>query len=307
MVMKNSGSANFLDLTNAILQTVAYADVFDYPLTSAEIHRYLTGRRASRDDVEQVLEEERLLSRAGNWYTLPGREQLATIRRRREQIAARMWAQASGYGRIIASLPFVRMLAVTGSLAMNNVENHPDIDYLIVTTSGRLWMVRAMALAVARMAALQGVRLCPNYLVTVQSLVFEEQTLYTAHELTQMIPLYGMDVYMRIDSLNRWKEHFLPNAEGLPPLMDRIPGLPGPDRVPVIKPVLEAALLNPLGARFEQWEMDRKIRKLSREQIASPESRFGEDYCKGHKNRHAERTERILRQRLENLRLEMPL
>ena len=305
--MKNSGSANFLDLTNAILQTVAYADVFDYPLTSAEIHRYLTGRRASRDDVEQVLEEERLLSRAGNWYTLPGREQLATIRRRREQIAARMWAQASGYGRIIASLPFVRMLAVTGSLAMNNVENHPDIDYLIVTTSGRLWMVRAMALAVARMAALQGVRLCPNYLVTVQSLVFEEQTLYTAHELTQMIPLYGMDVYMRIDSLNRWKEHFLPNAEGLPPLMDRIPGLPGPDRVPVIKPVLEAALLNPLGARFEQWEMDRKIRKLSREQSASPESRFGEDYCKGHKDRHAERTERILRQRLENLRLEMPL
>ena len=222
MVMENSGSANFLDLTNAILQTVAYADVFDYPLTSAEIHRYLTGRRASRDDVEQVLEEERLLSRAGNWYTLPGREQLATIRRRREQIAVRMWAQASGYGRIIASLPFVRMLAVTGSLAMNNVENHPDIDYLIVTTSGRLWMVRAMALAVARMAALQGVRLCPNYLVTVQSLVFEEQTLYTAHELTQMIPLYGMDVYMRIDSLNRWKEHFLPNAEGLPPLMDRI-------------------------------------------------------------------------------------
>jgi hypothetical protein len=302
--MNNSGSVFTLDLPNAILHTAAYADVFDYPLSSAEIHHYLTGVRASRDDVEQVLEKDGLLSRAGSWYTLPGREQLAAVRRHRQQIAARMWPQALGYGRLIAGLPFVRMLAVTGSLAMNNVENNPDIDYLVVTAAGRLWMVRAMVLAVARLAAVQGVRLCPNYLVTEQALAFEDQTLYAAHELAQMIPLSGMDIYRRIASLNRWKERLLPNAEGLPPgMLDRISLQ---DRRVRIKPALEAALLLPPGAWFERWEMGRKIRKLSYEQSASPESRFGADFCKGHKDRHAGRTEQILRQRLANLNLELP-
>jgi hypothetical protein len=301
--MMNSGSTYFLDLPNAILQTAAYADVFDYPLSLAEIHHYLTGLRASRAEVERVLRNEALLSRTGSWYTLPGRDGLAAIRRRREQIAARMWPQALGYGRLIAGLPFVRMVAVTGSLAMNNVENNPDIDYLVVTVGGRLWMVRAMVLAVARLAALQGVRLCPNYLVSEQALAFEEQTLYAAHELAQMIPLFGMDVYRRIASLNRWKERLLPNAEGLPPVMDRVPVW---NRLQGVKPAMEAALLLPPGAWFERWEMGRKIRRLSHEQSASPESRFGADFCKGHKDRHAERTEQILRQRLENLHLEMP-
>jgi len=301
--MDKTSSAFFLDLPDAILQTAAYADVFDYPLTSGEIHHYLTGIRASKEEVELVLKEDSILSRAGRWYTLPGREQLAATRRRREQIAARMWPQAINYGRLISGLPFVRMVAITGSLAMNNVENNPDIDYLVVTARGRLWMVRAMVLAAARSAALHGARLCPNYLVTEQALVFEEQSLYAAHELAQMIPLFGLDVYTRIISLNRWKDRFLPNAEGLPPIMDKIPA---PDRVLGMKSVLEAALLKPIGTRFERWEMDRKIRKLSSEQRASPESRFGADYCKGHKDRHAERTEQALRQRLAALRLEMP-
>ena len=163
------------DLHDAILRTVAYEDVFDYALTSGEIHRLLSGIRTGPEIVENTLHDHSVLSFSDGYYTLPGREALVTIRRRRNQAADRLWLEAIRYGKIIASLPFVRMLAVTGSLAMNNVEGSADIDYLVVTAAGRLWTCRAMILAVARLAALRRIRLCPNYLITERALSFPDR------------------------------------------------------------------------------------------------------------------------------------
>ena len=133
------------DLGQAILQTVAYADIFDYAITGKEILRYLTKTPASSQQVSVRLEafsRSRRLSRQGGLYTLPGREDLAKIRRQRAAIAEELWKPAIRYGRAIARLPFVRMLAVTGALAMDNAEAGADIDYLIVTEPGRLWLCR---------------------------------------------------------------------------------------------------------------------------------------------------------------------
>jgi len=300
-LMRNTPETLFPDLANAILHTAAYADVFDYPLTSIEIHRYLIRIRTTREVVEQVLQEGKLLSNTGGYYTLHGRESLVEIRSKRESIADRLWPQAISYGRIIASLPFVRMVAVTGSLAMNNVEGDQDIDYMIVTAPGWLWLARALVLAVSRWAAMRGVHLCPNYMVTERALAFPDQTIYTAHELAQMIPLFGMDVYERICRLNRWKDRFLPNAGGMPPAM---PHITGKYHLPGLKSTLETALLLPPGAWLERWEMDRKIRQLGREQGKSLESCFAADYCKGHFHQHGKRTEQALRKRLSELNLE---
>jgi len=297
-------TANFSDLQNAILQTVAYADVFDYPLTLSEIHRYLIGVRVNMKVLEQVLNGNIPISAKNGYFTLPKRESLAAVRHRRDQIANRLWSQAVKYGGVISRLPFVRMLAVTGSLAMNNVDLDPDIDYFLVTARGRLWMVRAMALAVARLAAFQGVRLCPNYLVSEDALDLPQQTLYAAHELAQMVPIYGLDWYERICRRNSWKDHFLPNAQGTPLLSGQY-GIRTVNHN--LKLVFERALRLPPGAWLENWEMKRKIFKLSREQSESPESFFTADCCKGHNLQHGQRTEHELSERLQDLHLEVPV
>ncbi|RME45307.1 MAG: hypothetical protein D6796_10660, partial [Caldilineae bacterium] len=204
-------------LLRAILRALAYADIFDYPLTAAEIHRYLEVP-ASLERVQEVLQDGRLsptrFRRCDGFFTLPGREAIVETRRRRAVLSAQQWPRAHRYGRWIAALPFVRMVAVTGSLAVDNVEPGTDIDYLIVTEAGRLWLCRAMVIGLVRLAALWGDEVCPNYFITENALHFAERTLYTAHELAQMVPLAGAATYHRIRRLNAWAATFLPNAAG---------------------------------------------------------------------------------------------
>ena len=293
-------------LIHAILHTVAYADIFDYPLTVEEIHRYLTGIRAPLELVYESLQNNNLtpalLQRTNQYYTLPGRAGIVMTRQQRERVASRLWPHALRYGRLIAMLPFVRMVAVTGSLAMNNSDVNGDIDYLIVTAPGRLWMCRLLALAVVRLASFQHVRLCPNYFISERVLEFPDHTLYAAHEFAQMAPVAGMDVYRQMQASNAWVRTFLPNVDGGPAIEREIPTIGTAYR---LRALLEAILFTRLGGWIEHWEMERKIRKLSRQRDMNPEAQFTADFCKGHFNRHAQRTDRIMDERLHHLALEL--
>jgi len=287
-------------LEHAILQAVAYADVFDYPLSFEEVHRYLVACDAPPEATQAVLGNGRLvpkrLSRCQGYVTLPGHEAIVELRRAREQIAARLWERAVTYGHVIAQLPFVRMVAVTGALAMNNVEADADLDYLIVTALGRLWVCRALVVLLVRLAARRGDVICPNYFLSEQALNLQERNLFTAHEMTQMVPLAGMSVYERMRQMNRWTEGFLPNAIGAPRVMAARNG-----RRHTLQSVSEGILRTPAGEWLEQWEMNRKVHAFSQRTAAHPEAAFGRDWCKGHFDDHEHRVMAAFTERLRAL------
>lgn len=279
---------------HSVFHTLAYADVFDYPLTASEVYCYLTSTKASFEEVSRALADEALFGRSGEYFTLRGREHIVEIRKRRAEIAARLWIKARRYGRIIAMLPFVRMVAVTGSLAMNNTDEGKDVDYMIVTAPNYLWTCRALSLLVAQFAKLEGVNLCPNYIVTTNALELKERSLYVAHELAQMIPLSGLKIYAEMCRLNDWITDYLPNALMEP---ERRDGVSKANRHSMIQRVLEVLFHLPFVQWFEKWEMDRKIERLTRAQSHSFESYFSADVCKGHIDRHGQKTEAELMER----------
>jgi hypothetical protein len=288
-------------IEGAILKTVAYADVFDYPLKANEIHRYLIEYPAERGEVMDALKGRRLvpdyIERQGDYYLLRGRERVLAARSRRAGFAKTLWPIAEHYGQVIARLPFVRMVAVTGSLAMNNVEDRPDIDYLVVAQPGRVWVCRAGIVLLVRWVSFIGVILCPNYILSARSMGLLQQNLYTAHELAQMIPVAGNDVYNQLRESNSWTEHYLPNAWGWP-------GSASPTRDQPQSRLSRAAerfLGSGPGDWLENWEMQRKIAKLQRQHPQQAESDFCPEWCKGHFENHGQKAMAAYKSRLNSL------
>jgi hypothetical protein len=182
-------------------------------------------------------------------------------------------------------LPFVRMVAVTGALAMDNVADG-DIDYLVITEPGRLWLCRALVVGLVRAAAFRGLELCPNYFLSEHALELTERNLFTAHEVAQMVPLSGSATYQRLRALNhRWTDTYLPNASGPPRRMAPVDPRPRRSRA-----LLEGTLRSPLASPFEHWEMARKMRKLGQRGNGHAEAAFGPDWCKGHFGDHGQLT-----------------
>lgn len=290
-------------LAAAVLRTLAYADVFDSPLTVGEIHRYLIGLPVDRESVAAYLRQAaggELQAAGQGLYTLAGRGRLASLRAQRERASAALWPQARAYGRLLARLPFVRLVAVTGALAVDNARPGDDIDYLVVTAPGRLWLCRALVITVVRWASRRGVELCPNYFLSTRALQVAPRSLYTAHELAQMVPLYGEPVYAEMRRRNAWTAEFLPNAGGAPPRTAALPAARPPGR---LKPVAEKLLNTRLGARLEGWEMARKSRKFLAQAGGRAEVSFCEDWCKGHFNNHGQGTLAAYHDRLRRLAL----
>ncbi len=270
-----------------VLQALVYADLFDYPLTLPELHRYTVGVAASLSEVAQAVSPDSplapLVHRDGPFVMLAGREELAAVRRARAVHARRLWPRALTYARHLAALPFVRMVAVTGALAVDNVEAEDDLDYLVVTETGYLWLCRALVIGLVRLAAQRGDVLCPNYFLSTAALYLADHSLFTAHELAQMVPVAGLDVYARMRRLNAWTARFLPNAVGPPRTFHA-----GSRRR--FARAAEWALRSPLGRGLERWERTRKIRIFAQQGRGIPEVHFSAHHCKGHFHQHGRRT-----------------
>jgi hypothetical protein len=286
-----AGELSHQTLADAIVQTIAYSDVFDYPLTLEEIHRYLVGVAATVEQVQEVLtngsELATRLTCSGGYFHLAGRASIVEKRLQRAQVSASLWPKAIHYGHVIARMPFVRMVAITGALSMDNSDPGDDLDYFVITEPGRLWLCRAFVIALVRSAARRGDIICPNYFVSTRALTVTEHNLYTAHEMAQMVPVAGVDLYHRMREMNAWVQEYLPNAGGAPkeaPVSAAGPRLGWA--------AAEALLRTPPGAWLEHWEMDRKVSKLETQMTAGDpvEAEFGADWCKGHFGGYGRRT-----------------
>ncbi len=204
--------ASLLDPDIRHLEPVLYGDIFDYPLTLDEIWRYCP-LELSREELARRLGDggpaDGLAASRDGFYHLAGREALVDLRHKRLLNSREIWRGARRVTRFIGNVPFIRALAVTGSLATDNAGEDGDPDFLVFTAPNRMWTVFFFLGTFQRLTSVQ--TLCPNYYITEDHLEILPRDFYNAREVTQSIPLMGTALFERFLEVNGWVSDFVPN------------------------------------------------------------------------------------------------
>ena len=210
-------------MKTAILKTLHYADIFDYPLTFEELRRYLVEKHTNKIELETNMNElisNNMLAFKDGYYFLPGRGSLIGLREERKKWVDIKLKRVKKIAKFLKIIPWMKMVAVTGALAVENCKEGDDIDLMIITSKSRLWLSRGLTVLFLRLFGLyrrpQKIKdtICPNVWISTRSLKFSDEDLFTAHEIAQIKPLREKDnCYQNFIKNNLWIKKFLPNWE----------------------------------------------------------------------------------------------
>jgi hypothetical protein len=198
----------------AVLRSVTYASLFDYPLTLPQLRESLIGEAADEHMIADWLATSPLLQatieQQDGLYFPRGRRDLLATRQRREALSRELLDRDRRILRFLTRLPFVRMVALSGSLAHLNAEGGSDLDLFVITSPGRVWCVTLFVLIVARLRGWRR-RLCLNYVVSERSLAIEPADLFSANQIIHLRPVTGEFVYRRFLAANTFVAGHYPN------------------------------------------------------------------------------------------------
>lgn len=210
-------------LKQAILKTISYASVFQYPLTQSQIHRYLIEYKSSPIQTAQAttrLYARRQLGYSKPFYYLPQDTKLPQLRNKRCQYYQHKYQYLKSVITPFKYNPNILGIAITGSLAMKNPTHDDDIDLMIITKTHQLWNTRLSLLLRhsknirRRQTKFLNNRLCLNLFLDQSALTVPppKRSLYTAHEVAQVKFIHIRDdIHHQFLTANSWIHPYLPN------------------------------------------------------------------------------------------------
>lgn len=198
----------------AIIRSVLYASLFEYPLTLEQLHESMLSVPLTPKQILAIYDGNAslrsIVEHLDGFFFPAGRFDLVAERRRREARGRAFLAHHRRLLRLVSSLPFTRMVALSGSIAHLNLEDGGDLDLFVVTRGPRVWMVTVAMIVLTRLLGARRV-VCANFVMSDAHLSLEQQDLFTANQILHLKPLVGAEVLEGFVAANPFVRRFYPN------------------------------------------------------------------------------------------------
>jgi hypothetical protein len=217
-------------LNKNILATIIYYDGFNYPLTAFEVWKYLIRTDYYAENKQEI--KTTLAEVAKNLHERTLKEYIESyngfyfLKRQKHLVEKRLKNNKTSVGKLnrliriskwLRFVPFVRMIGITGALAMKNAKTKSDLDLFIVLKHGKIWTGRTLVtfflhiLKKRRHDKKIANRVCLNFFITDESLEVTTKDLFSASEYMFLFPLYGRETYERFQIKNQWMKSMKPS------------------------------------------------------------------------------------------------
>ncbi|MFM9840620.1 MAG: hypothetical protein ACKVOQ_20295 [Cyclobacteriaceae bacterium] len=208
-------SSGHTPLSKSIFKTLLYFDIFQYPLTAAEIFKHLPTNHVSPDQVSielTRLSNQSILYSISDFFSVQNNQALGSRRIKGNQLALQHLTLVKKKSLFISKFPFVRAVMASGSLSKDYMDEHSDLDFFVITQPNRLWIARMILVLYKKIFLFNSHKyFCINYYLDENHLEIEEKNIFTATELATLIPLYGKEYYHQLMIANEWLKNYLPN------------------------------------------------------------------------------------------------
>jgi len=210
-------------LQSCVLATLSYSDIFDYPLTENQIHKFLIERKTNFLKIDACLKkllDEKKIGKKGKFYFLAGREKIVEIRRKRELVSKDKLEISRRIAGILKLIPGIKFIGISGALACQNSKSTDDIDLFIITKNKSVWTTRFFSTLILDFLGKRRKpqdkefkdKICLNLFLDENDLYLGPGDIFLAREIAQLVPLYDRDSsYFKFLIQNSWIKKFLPN------------------------------------------------------------------------------------------------
>ena len=200
--------------SRAIIRVVCYYGMFKYPVKAVEIKKNLSVKISDQELNEELelLVDQKLLSRRGRFFWIGTDEELVVRRLQGNLRARKFMRKARAIGSRVSKFPFVKGIYISGSLSKGYIDDEGDIDYFVITSPNRLWLTKGLLALIKKVFLLNSKKyFCFNYFIDDRSLKIPDENLFTAVELTTLIPIYNSGLYHEMVKKNPWALELMPN------------------------------------------------------------------------------------------------
>lgn len=209
------------DPKKRILAAVTIASECGYAISIDEVSALmLAGEAFETQNLKRIMAVDDRFTLRGDLAVLRGKENLFESRPMRHRASQDSMKLARSFiGELARRCPYLKLAAVSGSVAYKNAAELDDIDIFLVTEPRRLWLAIFHALVLARIYNLKGfmdgkrVNFCLSYALDTRRCekeFREHRTPLFAREVLSIRTLAGFNYYFSLITRNHWISKMFP-------------------------------------------------------------------------------------------------